>query len=68
MEAAKKEYLECEKLWIFGVLMLAGGFLGAFTYSVRGGVFCNAQTGNFVLLQWLLAMESGAGRPITLSL
>lgn len=54
MESKNKEYLECEKLWIFGVLMLAGGFLGAFTYSIRGGVFCNAQTGNFVLLAMAL--------------
>ena len=26
------------------------GFLGAFTYLLRGNVFCNAQTGNVVLL------------------
>ena len=43
-------YLECEKPWVFLLLMWVGGFLGAFTFSVRGGVFCNAQTGNFVLL------------------
>lgn len=24
--------------------------MGAFTYSIRGNIFCNAQTGNFVLL------------------
>lgn len=41
--------LECEKLWVFMVLMGVGGFLGGFTYSVRGGVFCNAQTANIVL-------------------
>ena len=29
--------------------MMCGGMLGAFTYCVRGGVFCNAQTGNIVL-------------------
>ena len=33
------------------------GFLGAFTYVLRGGVFCNAQTGNVVLL----GMELGKG-------
>lgn len=42
-------YLECEKKSTFFILMYVGGFFGAFTYSVRGGVFCNAQTANFVL-------------------
>lgn len=44
------EYLECEKRHVFFLLMFVGGFLGAFTYSIRGGVFCNAQTANFVLM------------------
>ena len=43
-------YLECEKLWIFALLTAVGGYLGAFTYTIRGGVFSNAQTGNLVLL------------------
>lgn len=51
-------YLECEKPWVFILLMLVGGFLGAFTYSIRGGVFCNAQTANFVLF----AMALGNGQ------
>lgn len=57
------EYLECEKRHVFFLLMFVGGFLGAFTYSIRGGVFCNAQTANFVLMgmaignqQWLKAL------------
>lgn len=50
-------YLECEKTWVFALLMGVGGFLGAFTYVLRGGVFCNAQTGNLVLL----AMALGEG-------
>lgn len=50
-------YLACERWQIFALMMLAGGFFGAFTYSIRGGVFCNAQTGNFVLL----AMALGQG-------
>lgn len=50
--------LECEKLWIFAVLMAVGGFLGAYTYTLRGGVFCNAQTANIVLL----SMALGNGR------
>lgn len=56
MKAENKEiYLECEKEWIFITLMFVGGFYGAFTYSIRGGVFCNAQTANFVLF----AMAAG---------
>ena len=39
------------------MMMFIGGYYGAFTYSIRGGVFCNAQTGNFVLL----AMALGGG-------
>ena len=46
--------LECEKIWIYALLIAAGGFLGAFTYSLRGGVFCNAQTANVVLLSMAL--------------
>lgn len=44
------EYLECERQYVFFLLMFVGGFLGAFTYSVRGGIFCNAQTVNFLLM------------------
>ncbi len=50
----EKSFLECERWWIFAILMTAAGYLGAFTYSIRGGVFCNAQTGNFVLLAMAL--------------
>lgn len=46
----KQDYLECESSRVFSLLMLAGGVLGAFTYTVRGNVFCNAQTGNILLL------------------
>ncbi len=46
-----------ESYWIFLLLMFVGGFYGAFTYSIRGGVFCNAQTSNFVLM----AMAFGNG-------
>ena len=52
------EYLECEKWWTFTILMFVSGYYGAFTYTLRGGVFCNAQTANFVLF----AMELGNGR------
>lgn len=37
--------------YVVGIMLaLAGGFLDAYTYIVRGGVFANAQTGNIVLL------------------
>lgn len=48
------QFLECESRLIYGLLMASGGLLGAFTYLRRGGVFCNAQTGNFVLLSMAL--------------
>lgn len=43
-------YLECERHWVFWMLIFVGGYYGAYTFSVRGGVFCNAQTANVVLL------------------
>ena len=45
----EKKYLECEKFWVFAMLIFVAGFYGAYTLSVRGGVFCNAQTGNMAL-------------------
>lgn len=53
-----KEFLECEQWWIFALLMCVSGFYGAFTYSIRGGVFCNAQTANFVLFAMALGDAS----------
>jgi uncharacterized membrane protein YoaK (UPF0700 family) len=53
----RNEYLECEKWWVFALMMLVGGYFGAFTYTIRGGMFCNAQTANFVLF----AMALGDG-------
>ncbi len=47
-------FLECERHRVFLLLMMVGGFYGAYTYTVRGGVFCNAQTANFVLLAMAL--------------
>ena len=56
-EHEQKPFLECERWWILAILMYVGGFFGGYTYSVRGGIFCNAQTANFVLL----AMSLGSG-------
>lgn len=53
----EKQYLECEKLWVFAMLIFVAGFYGAYTLSVRGGVFCNAQTGNMALFG--VALGSG---------
>lgn len=39
-----------ESFFVGALLSLAGGFLDAYTYITRGGVFANAQTGNMVLL------------------
>lgn len=39
-----------ESFFIGALLALVGGFLDAYTYVSRGGVFANAQTGNMVLL------------------
>ncbi len=58
MSKENQSYLECEKNWVFAVLIFTAGFYGAFTYSVRGGIFCNAQTANFVLF----AMAIGQGK------
>ena len=43
------QYRESERWWVYSTLMGVSGFYGAFTYSIRGGLFCNAQTANFVL-------------------
>lgn len=46
------------------LLAIVGGFLDAYTFVGRGGVFCNAQTGNIVLIgvytatgQWQTALN-----------
>ena len=47
-ELHKEFYLTCEKYFIFEFLTIAAGMMGLYTYNLRGGVFCNAQTGNIV--------------------
>lgn len=56
--AEGETYLECERSRTFALLMMAAGMFGAFTYTIRGGIFCNAQTGNCVLLA--IAIARGA--------
>ena len=53
----QNHYSQYEQHWIFWAMILVGGFFGAYTFSVRGGVFCNAQTANVTLL----AMSLGTG-------
>lgn len=50
-----------ESFRLGAILALAGGFLDAYTYLVRGGVFANAQTGNIVLLGVRLMEGDWAG-------
>lgn len=49
MEEQTQSFMECERGRVFCMLIMSSGLLGAFTYAIRGGVFCNAQTGNLVL-------------------
>lgn len=49
-EKQEKYYLMCERVWLFHVLIAVGGFFGAYTYLLKGNIFCNAQTGNVVLM------------------
>ena len=54
-----------EALRVGLVLALAGGYLDAYTYLCRGGVFANAQTGNMVLLG--IRAAEGRGQAISCS-
>lgn len=50
-------FLMCERKWIYHTLIVVAGFFGAYTYLLRGNVFCNAQTGNVVLMGMALGAE-----------
>ena len=47
-----------ESILIGALLILSGGFLDAYSYLCRGGVFANAQTGNIALLGISLAQRN----------
>ena len=49
-EKERHMFLTCEKYYIFELLICAAGMMGAYTFNLRGGVFCNAQTANVVLM------------------
>lgn len=57
-EQEQEKYLFCERRSIFFLLMMNSGMMGAYTISQRGGVFCNAQTANIVLM----SIAFGQGR------
>lgn len=46
----ERTYSAKNSLYIFISFAIVGGFLESYTYLLHGGVFCNAQTGNIVLL------------------
>lgn len=50
MNETTTNYLTCEHRSIYVMLMTSAGMMGAYTFNLRGGVFCNAQTGNIVML------------------
>ena len=66
MTSRETEYLECERHWVFWLLMFVAGFYGVYTFLLRGGVFCNAQTILFCL-PLNLETKAGTKRPITSS-
>ena len=50
MKTETAPYLACEQRGTYALLMMAAGMMGAYTYNLRGGVFCNAQTANIVMM------------------
>lgn len=64
MEQVQEKKQMSDSILLGILLILAGGFLDAYTYLCRGEVFANAQTGNIVLLglslaqgQWRTALQ-----------
>ncbi|MCH4082110.1 MAG: DUF1275 domain-containing protein [Atopobiaceae bacterium] len=53
----KAGYLECERRYTFWLLIFVAGWYGAYTFFLRGGVFCNAQTANVVLFAMALGKQ-----------
>ena len=45
---------------VYALFAVVGGFLEVFTFLLHGGVFCNAQTGNVVMLVLHLVHGEGA--------
>lgn len=49
-KSGSSSYLVCEQKMVYALLMFSAGMMGAYTYVLRGGVFCNAQTANVVIM------------------
>lgn len=49
-----------ERYHIFFYLMLSGGFMGAYSYYLKGGVFANAETANLLVLALSIATGDSA--------
>ena len=58
MATQEKALIASQRMRVAYILTLVGGFLDAYTYFIRGGVFANAQTGNIVKLG--IALANGA--------
>jgi Predicted membrane protein len=54
-------FLECERKWVYWCLIAAAGWFGAYTFLLRGGVFCNAQTANIVLFAMAVGRADAKG-------
>ena len=35
MDSKNRTYLECERQWVFALLIFVGGFYGSYTYLLR---------------------------------
>ena len=66
MKAKTRQMSESLRLGI--LLAIVGGFLEAYTFFCRGGVFANCQTGNLVMFALSAADGNGADMILYLSL
>lgn len=64
MNNSMKRRQTSETFLLSAILSLSGGFQDAYTYTLRGKVFANAQTGNVVLMsehlmrsEWMIAFK-----------
>lgn len=58
-QASTSALAPSQRMRVAYLLAMVGGFLDAYTYFERGGVFANAQTGNIVKLGIALANRAG---------
>lgn len=60
IEYEQNKISKMESFFVCITLAVVGGFLESFTYILKGGVFCNAQTGNFAMLAIYFASKEYA--------